>query len=369
MNGRSKRMRWLAVLGMLLPLMLLQGCWDIRDIDNRMLVGALGISMEEDKSVKVWVRFPLPRSQLGIGSGSKDFLSASQRGKTATDALDQLRARMPKFLDLSQTRAVFVDRAMAEAKGIYGCLDFVVRDRIMPINAIFALIEGDMGQLFQRPNPSGELSGVYTRLFFEQYAGGTPQKNKVSLWEVFSRHYNPLQQSLVPLLTTDESFQFKLKGSAYFADDRMAGWLTPEETLIYELVMGRMSAFEIETAGGGDVKVEASRAHISAGWKAGKPDIRIRIRVMMKLMDTSKATPMSTREIEEEVNKLLEKRAVSVFAKTQAKGSDVFGFGNRYRSSLPAGRYEAWGALYKEASITLKVESNLRNVGLKLLRE
>ncbi|MDI4648634.1 Ger(x)C family spore germination protein [Cohnella hashimotonis] len=363
------RRRWLAVLGMLLPLALLQGCWDIRDIDNRMLVAALGISMVDEKGVKIWVRFPLPHSQLGIGSGNKDFLSASERGETATDALDRLRARMPKYLDLSQTRAVFVERRLAEAKGIYGCLDFVVRDRMLPINAIFTLIEGDMEPLFQRPNPSGELSGVYTRLFFERYAGGTPQKNKVALWEVFSRHYNPLQESLVPLLVRDESFQFNLKGNAYFVNDKMVGWLTPEETLIYELVTNRMTPFEIETAGGANVKVETSKAQVRTGWAGGKPDIHIRIRVTMKLMDTSHASPLSSRKIEEEVNKLLEARSVGVFAKTQAKGSDVFGFGNRYRSSLPPGRYREWAALYKQASIALKVESNMRNVGLKLLQE
>ncbi|SFB53752.1 germination protein, Ger(x)C family [Cohnella sp. OV330] len=369
MKGRKKLMRWLAVLGMLVPLSLLQGCWDIRDIDNRMLVAVLGIAREDDQGVKIWVRFPLPHSPLGIGNGDKDFLTASQRGDTASDALDKLRARMPKYLDLSQTRGIFVDRGLAEEKGVYDCLDFVVRDRMLPINAILALIEGDMGQLFQRPNPSGELSGVYTRLFFENYAGGTPQKNKVALWEVFSRHYNPLQQSLVPLLVKDESFQFNLKGNAFFGNDKMVGWLTPEETLIYELVADRMSPFEIETAGGANVKVEASRAQIRTGWASGKPDIRIRIRVTMKLMDSSHASPMSTRTIEEEVNKLLEERAVRVFAKTQAKGSDVFGFGNRYRSSLTAGQYKEWADLYKRASITLKVESNMRNVGLKLLRD
>ncbi|CAI6076438.1 Ger(x)C family spore germination protein [Cohnella sp. JJ-181] len=368
MNARKPRWRRAAALAMLLPMALLQGCWDIRDIDNRMLVAVMGFAGDDESGVTVFLRFPVPHSEQE-GGGAKDFLSASQHGATAVDALDQLRARMPKFLDMSQTRAILVDRKLAEKRGIYDCLDFIVRDRVMPINAIFTLYDGDMGALFERPNPSGELSGVYTRLYFEKYAGGTPQKNKVTLWEVFSRHYNPLQQSLVPLLVKDTSFRFALQGNAYFAGDKMAGVLLPSETLIYDLVTGRMSPFEIETAGGANVKIQSSRARIHTEWSAGKPVIRINVNVSMKLMDAPHKAVMNTSRMQEAVDKLLEERAARVFAKTQAAGSDIFGFGNRFRSSMPVRAYDKWPSIYKRASISLKVKSHMRNEGLKLLQD
>ncbi|MEK0315533.1 Ger(x)C family spore germination protein [Cohnella sp. 56] len=369
MRLSSKWGRWLAVLCLLVPTALLQGCWDIRDIDNRMLVGAMGIARDDERGVTIWVRFPIPHAQQGTTSNDKGFLAASQRGKTVVDALDRLRARMPKYLDLSQTRAVFVDKKLAEEKGIYSFLDFAVRDRILPISAVFALIEGDMDPIFTRPNPSGELSGVYTRLFFEKYAGGTPQKNKVTLWQVFNKHYNPLQQNFVPLIAADDTFQFYLKGNMYFSGDRAAGTLTPDESLIYELVTGKLSPFEIETAGGANVKVETSSARIRTAWAEGRPDIDIVIRVVMKLMDASHTKPMNKQNIEQTIDRLLEDRAAKVFSVTQARESDIFGFGNRFRASLPTARHKEWPALYRQAKISVKLESHMVNEGLKLLRQ
>ncbi|MEK3910109.1 Ger(x)C family spore germination protein [Paenibacillus sp. FSL H7-0331] len=354
--------------GIVILCMILQGCWDVKDIDNRMLVAVLGIEHAEDNKISLLVRFPVTKSaQPGGGGGGidKSFFMAKQKGDTVVDALDELRLRLPKSLDLSETRAIFLDQELAE-KGVKPYLEFAVRDRTLPLSTVVALISGSMEPIFSKPNPTGELSGIYTKLFFESYAGGTPQKNKVPLWSLFSRMYNPLEENIVPLLVRSNMNMFELKGNAFFVEDRMVGKLTPEETLIYEIITQKMSDFEIETTEGANVKILKNNTMISSKMMDGKPVIRIHTLLTMTLMDSSQSAQNSTTEIEKSVSKELEARAEKVFKLTKQKKSDIFGFGNRFRGTLAPN--QDWSEMYQHATIEMKIVSMLRNTGLQMLK-
>ncbi|MEC0248945.1 Ger(x)C family spore germination protein [Paenibacillus chitinolyticus] len=363
-----KLAQWSKLAGIVLVCSMLQGCWDVKDVDNRMIAAVIGIEQTEDHKVELWVRFPVPvTSQSGSGGISKDFFSSRQKGDTIVEALDELRSKLPKALDLSETRAIFVDEELAK-KGLLTYLEFAVRDRLVPLNTLVALVSGSMEPIFTKSNPGGEVSGTYAKLFFEPYAGGTPQKNRVPLWSLFSRIYNPLQENIVPLLTQSQVNMFKLKGNAYFEDDKQVGILTLEETLIYEIIFRKMSNFEIETVEGANVSIRNNKTRITTKLIAGKPHIRIHTSLSLTLMDSSKAAQISSAEIENSVNAVLERRAKKVFQDTQLKKSDIFGFGNRYRSLLSSEEYEKWPEMYRDATIEFHINSKMRNTGLQLLK-
>jgi hypothetical protein len=146
----------------------------------------------------------------------------------------------------------------------------------------------------------------------------------------------------------------------------MVGKLTPEETLIYEIITQKMSDFEIETTEGANVKILKNNTWISSKMIEGKPVISIRTLLTMTLMDSSQSTEKDTAEIEKSVNKLLEERAEKVFKLTKQKKSDIFGFGNRYRGTLNTN--QVWSEMYQHAEIEMKIVSKLRNTGLQMLK-
>ncbi|MED5015858.1 Ger(x)C family spore germination protein [Paenibacillus chibensis] len=363
------RLHRMLLLGCLLVLTLpLSGCWDVKDIDNRLLVTVLGIEQTSEEKVRIWVRIPLPRSNESAGGGKgKEYLTINQIGETVVDALDNVRMKLSKSLDLSQIRTIFLDRRLAE-KGFLPHLEFSIRDRTLPLDTLVALISGDMETMFDKPYPTGELSGINTKLFFEPYAGGTAQKNLTNLWEVFRRYFNPLEENLVPVLAQDPVTLFKLQGSGYFRGDRMIGMLSPEETLIYEIVTNKMVPFEIETAQKMNVKILKSKAHVHAEVKGNKPVIRIRAKLTMTLMDSASGERIDPLSLQASINRLLEERAARVFQRTQKEQSDIFQLGNHFRSLLPASKYDQWPELYRQASIDFKLESRLENTGLQIMR-
>ncbi|NWL89489.1 MULTISPECIES: Ger(x)C family spore germination protein [unclassified Paenibacillus] len=363
------KFRSLFLPGLLLLFMLpLSGCWDVKDIDNRLLVTVLGIEEIPNNQVKIWARFPLPSVKETSGGGTdKDYITVKQVGDTVVDALDGIRLKLTKFIDLSQTRTIFLDQRLAK-KGFLPYLEFAMRDRTLPLDALVTVVSGDMEEVLDQPYPTGELSGIYSKLFFESYAGGTAQKNKMTLWEIFSRYFNPLEENLIPVLSSDPVTLFKLQGNAYFHGDTMMGMLTPEETLITSIVTNKMFPFEIETAQKMDVRIMSSKSFVRVKMINNKPFIRIRAKTTMTLMDSARGIHLDPSELEASINKLIEERATKVFKRTQQDQADIFRLGNYFRSILPTSQYTHWPELYQQATIDFKIESKLKNTGLQIMK-
>jgi len=363
-----KRKYVCAIISMLIVL-LITGCWDSKDVDNRMIVGAIGIEQAEadHQKVKVWFRFPIPKTP-GNNSKGKDFFSTSQVGETVVEATNLLRFRLPKALDLSSTRAFLIKDTIAET-GLRKYLEFSIRERSVPLDTVIALVSGKMEKIFSSANPTGELSGIYTKLFFEPYAGGIPRKNKVTLWEVYAKLLNPMQSNLIPLLKETEHNMFSLVGNAYFSGERMMGVLSPDESLLYEIINERIGEAEIELTEKADMKILKNHTKMKVGLKSdGKPLIQIQSGITVTLIDSSQDEKLNSTQTEQYLEKMLTVQAQSLFEKTQKSKSDIFGFGNRYRSILQQHQYKQWPEMYKNADIRFRIKVHLRNTGLEFLK-
>lgn len=355
---------WFISLCCLLPV---TGCWDAKDVDNRMLVGVMGIEQnhEQNNEIRVWLRFPTPTTP-GVSEDGKDFFTTSQIGHTVVDATNRLRLRLPKALDLSSTRTLLIDQDMAKS-GLKSYLDFAIRERSVPLDTVFALVSGDMKSIFNSANPTGELSGVYSKLFFEPYAGGIPRKNRVVLWQIYSKLYNPLQSNLIPVLKTEQNM-FSLEGNAYFSGDQYKGMLTPDESLLYEIISERIGESELELTHAADVNILTNHTRVKAELSpAGQPKIRIHSSITVTLIDSSEKEHLNTAEIEEYLEKRLCSQAKTLFEKTQQGHSDIFGFGNYYRAQMKPADYQQWPDMFSRADIEFELKVRLRNTGLEFV--
>jgi|GEM_PF-1193784 len=345
-------------------LLLLSGCWDSRDVDNRLIVGALGLELAKDDSVRIWVRFPLPKATMELSK--KDFFVISQEGFTVPDALYKVGYKLPKAVDTSSTRALLIDEKLAKV-GLTPYLEFAMRERSVPLDTVVAIIRGNMETIFSRPNPTGELSGIYTKLFFEPYAGGMPRKNKTRLWEIYSKFYNPFYANLIPLLKEGEQNSFDFVGNAIFKGDKIIGELNKDESLVYQMLTHRFHDSEVELMDRADVRIVHNVCHIDTSMEAGIPVIRTHCELSVTLVDSSHRGDASKSDVVKELETELTSLAKSMFGKTQRAGADVFGFGNRYRGQLTPSQYADWPELFKKARIDYTFDIELRNTGLQFL--
>ena len=344
---------------------LLSGCWDAKDVDNRLLVGAMGLETSGDL-VNVWLRFPLPKTP-GSSNQKNDHYTLSQKGITVIDAMNQARYKLQKSLDPSSTRAVLLSEGMAK-QGIAPYLEFAIRERSVPLNVVTAIVRGDMKRIFEDPNPTGELSGIYTKLFFEPYAGGLPRKNRVRLWEIYSNLYSPFRENLIPLLQEGPQNSFELAGNAIFVEDRMKGTISKDESLVYEMVTRRFTESEVRvTHNKMDIKLLHNKSLVAAKFENGRPVITVDVFLTATLVDSMYNHKSNKDTIKSSLESTLEAQAKSLFKKTQQYGADIFGFGNNFRGRLATADYSKWRELYKTASITLRMHIDVRDTGLQIL--
>ncbi|WP_168123502.1 Ger(x)C family spore germination protein [Paenibacillus sp. HB172176] len=362
MRGKSKLLRWMVAGCCVLPL--LSGCWDAKDVDNRLLVGAMGLEKTSESTLKVWLRFPLPSATQE--STKKDFFVMSQSGRTVPDAINKMRYKLPKSVESSSTRALLLDESLAQS-GLSPYLEFAVRERSIPLDAVVAVVKGKMERIFTVPNPTGELSGIYTKLFFEPYAGGIPRKNKTLLWEVYSKLYNPLHANLIPFLTEGSQNSFVLTGNAIFMQGKLVGQLNKEESLLYEIFTHRFHDSEVELMNRADVRILHNHMHMQTSLKNGKPLIQLHCSLVTTLVDRSSFQHQDVAGIVAELKSILSTNADSMFAKTQAKGADIFGFGNHFRDRLHPSEFDKWPDMFKNAEIKYTFYITMRNTGLEFL--
>ncbi|ACS99568.1 Ger(x)C family spore germination protein [Paenibacillus sp. JDR-2] len=361
---RRRRLGWRLAILLCLLMLIVSGCWDSKDVDNRMMVGVIGLEKSTDSSLNVWFRFPLPK---GTQENKKDdFFTLSQYGETVSDAMSKVKYKLPKALDPSSTRAILLDESLAK-EGLDPYLEFAIRERSVPLDAVVAVIRGDMERIFTNTNPTGELSGIYTKLFFETYAGGIPRKNKTMLWEVYSKLYSPFHTNLIPLLTEGKQNSFVLVGNAIFVKDKIVGELNKDESLLYEIFTHRFHDSEVELMSKSDIRIVHNHTRVITSFKDGKPIIRINCSLVTTLIDSSRSRKQNATEVIAELEADLNAHAKSMFEKTQRLGADVFGFGDRFRSRLQPSEYEKWPEMFKHAEISYTFRVDLRNTGLEFL--
>ncbi|UED73520.1 Ger(x)C family spore germination protein [Brevibacillus sp. DP1.3A] len=123
----GKSFRYFALL--IICTILLTGCWDRRELEERASVLAIAIDQDEkdENLYKMTVQIPIPikiagSSGKGGGSGADAVKIMSVTGRTVTDAANNLQMRLNQRLFLGHTRVLALSEEIAR-KGIQDIMD------------------------------------------------------------------------------------------------------------------------------------------------------------------------------------------------------------------------------------------------------
>ncbi|MGK5508754.1 Ger(x)C family spore germination protein [Brevibacillus formosus] len=128
----GKSFRYFALL--IISTILLTGCWDRRELEERASVLAIAIDQDEknENLYKMTVQIPIPikiagSSGKGGGNNADAVKIMSVTGRTVTDASNNLQMRMNQRLFLGHTRILAVSEEIAR-KGIQDIMDSFRRE-------------------------------------------------------------------------------------------------------------------------------------------------------------------------------------------------------------------------------------------------
>lgn len=236
---------------------LFAGCWDRRELEERISVVAIGIDRVKGKKTlyKISVQIPIPikiAGSGGQGGGSSESAVkvVSVTGLTVTDAVNKLQERLNQRIFLGHTRILAISEEVARG-GLEGILDAFRRDPTIRRLLWPVVVKGEAESLLIANPKLVQIPVVYIMDLIESGAktGIIPDQ---TLGDYFIQDSNVAMQPYLNYVTATKD-EVAWKGIAVFRKNKMVGVL--DEIQSWVLLQLRLEER------GGDVVIPMPKPH------------------------------------------------------------------------------------------------------------
>ena len=269
-------MRGLALL-MLLPVaLLLAGCGATTgEVENQAYALVLGIDRKETGDIELTIRIPRIGHDGGGesegGNSGSPYLVLAAAGEDYPQALEHLQWTAARELNLSHVKLIVASEALASGEAFPALISQVAETRHLFTTAGFVVCEGrartfiEGQEIILGSHLSGELSAMFRhyaahgyipRATFAglYYATRSCYSDPTGIWGFMDAGEQPAAATI-----TDDGDRLnrgtltasarQYLGTALFREGRMVGRLTAGETLLLDLLTGRVDTFSYDVDG------------------------------------------------------------------------------------------------------------------------
>ena len=398
----KKKILFLALI--VLPLLVLPGCWDYTEYENMVQVIAMGVDFNrESNETTVTIQY-IPTTKQSTenskGSSEKDGVVHSATDKTLFGAVSKLREATYKEIFFGYIKIIVFSEEAAK----YNMMDLMeLFDRTPSIRSTAYLVISsgkaeDTISTFDAAHqaPSGEQ--IYNLINLSKFTGTA---FPVSIHDFTQMLAVPGMEATAPRVITvykkpqseaeggtQEKIRFvekregaqRVSGIAVFKKDRFVGWLDEKESFGFSWITGKNphAYKESEISDGADTedifyyRVKSSKSKIKAQMDNGEPVINVDVTVTAELRKyySNKGSELITSE---EVSIMEKKLSDSVRSDIEAaleRGqteleSDIFGFGFaffRKNIKLWQTEYERkWEEIFPNIVVNVNVDAIVKN--------
>lgn len=379
-------------------LLLLSGCWDRIELENRESVIGLAVDIINEESehnsgkfmYKVAAQIAIPgqipmgevRGDLSGGGGRvlDNVLVTEAIGNTIDHALQNMQDKLAHELFLGQLQVVIISETMAE-RGVTQLNEFFQR-RPEVRRTLWALVcTKNATEVLNTPLPMERIPALHISSMFKtaERLGRFPKVKIGDFWNVQEKKG---QEPILPLIKLVEDELVQMDGLAYFVDNQMVGTLTTDQITFYSILMG-------ENPGGATTLITLSDAEenvmIESIFRTIKrnvklindaPYVDLQVSITTKIREKSKeaidlSNPQTIDFIKNEAEKYFTDGIKNLIAQTQKDSVDIFGFGEYVRAKHP--RYwdehiktkQGWREKYKDLTINVKTNVEIQRIGMK----
>lgn len=410
--------RTISLLGLLVLLIFLPGCWDRREINELAFISSLAFDLEGEQRI-VTVEIIRPAAVAGGGEGGggggtaavlpqRQALLASERGDTLYAAGRKSALRLPRRAYVAHTTTVLVGEEMARG-GLKEVLDFLDRQQEFrrstfilitrgPAREVLILAQGGLEATLGREivglSKWAKVSGFgfipTIHDIFMELSGGAAAA-LIPVLELSPQPFPPIIGKATAGGATSGGSgpqgggrppepeivrTVRLNGAGLFHHYKLVGWLDERQTRGWAWVRNQVRRAILELECPEDkskVSVEITEARGKAQVQTQNGQLRgtIKVKVEGNLLE-QQCFHDFTRE---EAIKLLESQMAaavaeeinSAMAQAQKAGTDVFDFGGALSRKEPRMWKQVqtrWDEEFKKLPFTVQVEAKLRRTGL-----
>lgn len=381
------------------------GCWDRTELNDEILVMAMGLDAAPEGQIAVTFVAPIARLLGGGGGGgggeggggnpvhvetvvARDIAQAFQRYSTLTK-------RRVRFIHLG---IVIIGQEMAW-RGIATEIDFLSRYRELRLTTLMAVAERTAAEIASvqsifESNPADLIEGVVRGA--ESKGLGVTTTLRQVLYEIGV----PSVEVVLPILrivshqvgqdggggatgspdqgSSSSHTHLRYDGAAVFKGDKMVGSLTREQNSLVAILQGRHGLGIITMPDpevpGEDISFELTQEtrRLNTGFSDGSPFVNLLIKPEGNIVEVTSDRDYMTREgmrtLEEAASRHLQEQMKAIISQTQSEwNADIIGFGRSFKKYFLTEQEwlkYSWNNVYRDVDISLDVQFHIRRVGL-----
>lgn len=384
-----KKQRFLlAIVSLLLILPVLSGCWDRRELDERIAVIGISIdqettSDEEQPKYLLSVQVPIPLRIAGAGGGAggegggqESVKVISTTGYSVFDAFTNLQKSLNQKFFLGQTRVIAISKEVAQA-GVKDIIDGFRRDPSVRRLLWFLVVEGKAADMLHS-DPKLETIPIDYIISLIQNGAKMGEIPDISLGEFYiSISHSGLQPMLNYVRSSKEDISWI--GLALFDDDKMIASLDADESWTLMQLRGDKPGGSVfipveyeDTKGKMMIEPKNLNTKTIINIKEDEIDVRYKLHLQANIiekdfdLDLSKSINLA--EVSHIAEEVLEEKARKLIAKLQHDYKvDALGLGGK----IKAYHYDDWinmdwKELFPQANISVTYHVEFRRVGMEL---
>lgn len=363
----------------LLLFITLVGCAETNILDRVGLTTLVGYDLgSEDNKMKTTavIREVNPEFQSNVEVvTAEDETSKGARAKT--------NRKLSKKIMVGQMRVVLFSEELAK-NDIHHYIDSHLENPSVSNGIYMAVVEGPMTSLLEYQYENIEDIGQH---IFRLLAQNIESEHMISstLHEVARDYYSSGRNIVMPIIKKEEEF-VEISGIALFKDGNMAGRLSAEDSFYVKMIRDnykhgifetKLQEEDIPTSSRKNTVSEIPLAFdtVKTNRKlklvnSNTPEFDLHITIKARLLEIRSDLNIGDQkilaELEQAISKNLSREMSRVITYGQKINSDVFGFGESYRSSVRNSKLtqEKWHKLFKDMKVNIKVDFTILRNGV-----
>lgn len=363
---------------------LLSGCWSYSEIDERLVVGTVGIDYGKKKDMyRITIR---AINAKPTASGIELVpVVISTEGKSVFEAIRKSAPLYGRKTYWSHLQSIIISDKVAQ-EDVFKTLDFFYRDAEVRQDNMLYISCGSSAEEVVRLEAVLQKERQFTLRYAmrtQKFVGTFPEQDLV---EFGSKILEETIKPIVPIITIYKDQgkdMIRIEGSAVFLNRRMVGKLSPHETLVVVLLRNEFkNPLIVSTINEGKDLTEAklatmeifdSRTKIKSSKKSDGENISVLVSIELNAGVGEMNYPMnyvdekSIKNLKNTVEADIRDHILKTvkFVQQDYK-SDVFGFGKAVEISNPKlwnNLKNEWDKEFSKVPVEVQVTVNIENTG------
>ena len=377
-----------SLLGYILLILLLSGCWDVTSIEDRGFIIGVAIDMAENSNdsdtFEMTNQFAVPPG-LGNpaqpGGANNPYMNLSATGKSMYEINQDISNQINKEPFYEHVKVLIISEEVASEPGRFAnVLDVFIRNRDTH-RGIDVILTKDKAKDLLEIKPDNEmLPSRYIYQILEKAFNETKDIRLLKLGDIHE-HFLTKESFVISEIAAAEDKTIKVQRGAVYkgSEEKLVGGLNNEEMFAQNLITNENMRGTIDVEMKGGIAIYAitdsnSKLHVNAK-SPSNTELKVTIKLEGELQETFGGlildSDQSHHEFEKEVEKKTKKMVEETIKTVQEEyGADIFGFIDRLQKT----DYPTWkkikdnweqGENYFSASdVTIDIKAKVRADGV-----